>query len=378
MRRRRWCAGRSGVSRRRGREQIGTGRRSCRRGCEPRCYLLCGAISGGQVGRDGEAPAACGTRNRLRPAPSRFRRLTATSGQAGGPVSSAGAGGARCAGSATGRFVLSHGHTSFHSCPRPGRRTSLASLLPLYRPRLPLVVSCGAVRRGFAMDRRAGTVPWHGPDVPPRGRRVPRRHQRMARGEPARGLGYAGILLDPRGAGRVQRRVDGQALRRRLDLRQLAGRVRRQGSDAPPAGRARTRSSPGSGHRCAATSSATRWWGRRSCNGAPRSRRSNSSRASSRARSRGARASASPTPAPTSPASRPGRRSTATNGSSTARRCGPPRRSTPTTSSCWRAPIPTRPSTPESPISSSRCANRGSRCGRFSRSTARPNSTRSS
>ena len=43
------------------------------------------------------------------------------------------------------------------------------------------------------------------------------------------------------------------------------------------------------------TSSATPWWDRRSCSGEPRSRRSNSSRASSRVRSRGAKDSASPT-----------------------------------------------------------------------------------
>ena len=51
------------------------------------------------------------------------------------------------------------------------------------------------------------------------------------------GWGEPGLLHDARGAQGLQRGVDGQALRRRLDLRQLAHRVRRQGPEPAAAGR---------------------------------------------------------------------------------------------------------------------------------------------
>ncbi len=68
-----------------------------------------------------------------------------------------------------------------------------------------------------------------GPHLPSGGRGVPLRDPRVAAREPARGVGHAGILDDPRRAAGVQPRVDEEALRRRLDLCLVAEGVRRQG-----------------------------------------------------------------------------------------------------------------------------------------------------
>lgn len=130
VRRRRWCAGRSGASRRRGRDRT-------ERAGDPAGGVVAKVLppvrrpKGGQVRNEGAAPATIGHPKEA--ATSTFSNPTplVTTGQAAGTSSSAGAGVARCAGSATGGFVPSHGHTSFHSCP-----TWEASLLacPLYRP----------------------------------------------------------------------------------------------------------------------------------------------------------------------------------------------------------------------------------------------------
>ena len=70
--------------------------------------------------------------------------------------------------------------------------------------------------------------------------------------------------MTPEEKQRVQRGVDPQALRRRVDLRHLARGVRRQGPHAPWRAWCSRRSSPGRRRRCGPTSSATRSSGRRS------------------------------------------------------------------------------------------------------------------
>ena len=142
VRRRRWCAGRTGSSRRRERETGGTGRWFCRRGWSHGA-ISCAAPQGGQVRTDGgSTPGRKGHPKRRGPAPSRFRRLRWRPGEPGKTSRSDGADGARCAGRATGRFVRSHGHTSFHAChPKGTARRSLRSphctapVLPLVVPR---------------------------------------------------------------------------------------------------------------------------------------------------------------------------------------------------------------------------------------------------
>ena len=76
----------------------------------------------------------------------------------------------------------------------------------------------------------------------------------------------------------VQRGLADEALRGRLDLRQLAEGVRRQGPRRPCRTWCWPRSSPGPRRRCGPTSSATRSSARRSCSGGPRSRRRSSCR----------------------------------------------------------------------------------------------------
>ena len=155
--------------------------------------------------------------------------------------------------------------------------------------------------------------------------------------------------------------MDSEARGRGLDLRLLAEGVRgsrpvAHGERGTERGvrKARTR-------RCGRTSSATLSSGRRSSNGAPRSRSASSCRRSSTVRSRGARGSPSPTQARISLRSRPAPSSTATNGSSTARRSGRPRHRMRTTSSCSAERTPTRRSTRASPTCSFPCARKGSR-----------------
>ena len=109
------------------------------------------------------------------------------------------------------------------------------------------------------------------------------------------GLVRAGLRDDARGATGVQRGVAPPPLRGRLDLRQLAGRVRRQGAHHAWRTSCWPRSSPGRRRRCGPTSSATRWSAPRSSSGGPRSRRRSSCPRSCAARCGGARASASRT-----------------------------------------------------------------------------------
>ena len=59
------------------------------------------------------------------------------------------------------------------------------------------------------------------------------------------GWGTPGFSMTAGRAHRLQRGVDGETLRRRVDLRQLAHRIRRQGADPPPAGRAERGVRPG-------------------------------------------------------------------------------------------------------------------------------------
>src|SRR5690606_41441882 len=84
------------------------------------------------------------------------------------------------------------------------------------------------VRSDFpALDRVVKN--WgHGPELSPRGRGVPRGDPRLAGGEPAGGLVRRGLLDDAGGEGEVQRGVDPQAPRGRIELRQLTSRVRQQ------------------------------------------------------------------------------------------------------------------------------------------------------
>ena len=228
-------------------------------------------------------------------------------------------------------------------------------------------------------DRSRMGVKWeHGPDLSARSRGLPPRDPPVAHRAPARGVVRARLRDGRRGQGPVPEGLDPRAVRGRLDLRHLA-RPSTAARACPPWRRwCSTRSSPGPARRCGPTSSATPWWARPSCSGAPRSRRSSSCPRSSRVRSPGARASASPTPARTWPGCRPRPCSTVTSGSSTARRSGPPRASSPTTSSCCAAPIPRRPSTPASPTCCAPWTSRASRCDPSSRSTAPPSSPRSS
>ncbi len=138
----------------------------------------------------------------------------------------------RCAEGPTGGFApLLHGHTSFTIVPAQGNgpkgRTD------------PIRATIGGA--GSPVSERVGTDGYrdpHGPRIPARGRGIPGRNRRLAEGESPRGLGGAGVLHDARSAEAVQRGVDNQAVLGRLDLRQLAGRIRGEGAEPPPAGRA--------------------------------------------------------------------------------------------------------------------------------------------
>ncbi len=136
---------------------------------------------------------------------------------------------------------------------------------------------------------------------PRRGRGVPRaRSARGSRRTSPRAGSSAGFPMTAEERRAVQHGVARDALQGRVDLRELAGRVRRQGAHARSSRSCSTRSSPRPARRCAPTSSATPSSARRSCSGAPRSRSASSSRGSCTARPRGARGSASPTPGRTS------------------------------------------------------------------------------
>ena len=234
----------------------------------------CEGIGSGRVGAVRAACAAPGIsdrRGRLSPTFRGSRRGTHVGADQPGQRRWA------CAGCATGGFAPRHGHTSFSVCPCAGvASTRLPSRHPTGRaetggPHPVTARSWGGYRASMdltyppeAEEFRAEIRAWLEENLP-------------------EGWGTPGLLHDARGAAGLQRGVDGEAVRRRVDLRQLAHRVRRQGPEPARSRSCSTRSSPGPRRRCGPTSSATRWSAPPSCSGAPRNRRSSSSRASSTA-----------------------------------------------------------------------------------------------
>ena len=120
----------------------------------------------------------------------------------------------------------------------PGGDDLVVELLPLERPALLVAgrqgVGTGGGRASRLLgDRHVPTLPMpgfgHGSDLPHRGRGVPNRDPRVVGGEPSGRLVRRGLRDDAGGARRVQPGVGSEALLRRVDLRDVADGVRRQG-----------------------------------------------------------------------------------------------------------------------------------------------------
>ena len=103
--------------------------------------------------------------------------------------------------------------------------------------------------RGRRAVDGAGTVPLMDLAYPPEAEEFRTEIAGWLKENLPEGWGEPGLLHDARGAQGLQPGVDGQALRRRMDLRQLADRVRRQGPEPAATGRAQRGVRPG---RCAA------------------------------------------------------------------------------------------------------------------------------
>ena len=143
-----------------------------------------------------------------------------------------------CADRSTGGFAPCHGRTSFSVVPvRKGSRQHSARHLTDLSPRR-------LARPRSPTGRRGRYRASHGPELPTRSREIQDRDRRMAQGQPAARLGRTRFLHDARRTHGLQRSMDGQAVRRRMDLRQLADGVRRQGPEPPATGRAERRVRP--------------------------------------------------------------------------------------------------------------------------------------
>ena len=168
--------------------------------------------------------------------------------------------------------------------------------------------------------------------------------------------GWTGLLPDPRRAQGLQRGVDGQVVRRGVDLRQLAHRVRRKGPQPAATGRAE-RAICRAGAPLGADFFGDTLVGPTLCRGHQEEKQQFIPGIL-----KGEIAWCQGFSEPDAGSDLAGRKtraeSTATSGSSTGRRCGRPRRTTPTTSSSLPARTPTRRTRRASPTSWSPCGNR--------------------
>ena len=126
---------------------------------------------------------------------------------------------------------------AWHTPPSPSSRTAGGSTRalrpPSYRrPARARRCSDGTVARSRRRRRSgAGTVPGMDLAYPPEAEEFRAEIAGWLRDNLPEGWGEPGFSMTPDERKAFNERVDGEALRRRVDLRQLAHRVRRQGAD---------------------------------------------------------------------------------------------------------------------------------------------------